>query len=401
MKKRILIIASGLRVGGVERSLIGLLEATDKNRYDVNLFLHEHDGEFMDMLPAGIRLLPENLAYASLIAPIKSVLFSKAFPVAVARLAAKFVTLFRDRVLGIRGFLLPRSVRYCLPFLPPIPGDYDLAISFLTPHDPVLNKVSAIKKIGWIHTDYSVMECGVDQSFERPMWQELDAIAAVSDSVRDTFVSVFPELSKKVFVVENIISPEFVRKQAETDVSVEMPEVPAEYRICSVGRFCHPKNFESIPEIVLKLHELGIGVRWYLIGFGGNEELIRSKIADHGVEEKLVVLGKKTNPYPYMHTCDIYVQPSRYEGKAVTVREAQILGKPVLITNFPTAKSQLEDGVDGFICPLSIDGVVGGIQRLIEDRELRARLAQTAASRDYSNQSEIKKVDRLIDTGSV
>ena len=51
-----------------------------------------------------------------------------------------------------------------------------------------------------------------------------------------------------------------------------------------------------------------------------------------------------------MKACDLYVQPSRYEGKAVTVTEAKILAKPILITNYSTAESQIEDGIDGVIC---------------------------------------------------
>jgi glycosyltransferase involved in cell wall biosynthesis len=175
-----------------------------------------------------------------------------------------------------------------------------------------------------------------------------------------------------------------------------MPAVSGEIRICSVGRFCYAKNFDGIPEAVKRLNELGIRVRWYLIGFGGGESLIRERIKESDVERQVIILGKKTNPYPYMKACEIYVQPSRFEGKAVTVREAQILGKPVLITNFPTAKSQLEDGVDGMICPLSTDGVAEGVRMLFDDKELREKLAAIASERDYSNRDEVEKIYQMI-----
>ncbi len=70
------------------------------------------------------------------------------------------------------------------------------------------------------------------------------------------------------------------------------------------------------------------------------------------MENNVVILGKKSNPYPYIRECDVYIQPSLYEGKCVAVREAQILGKPVIITSYPTASSQLSEGVDGLIVPL-------------------------------------------------
>ena len=81
--------------------------------------------------------------------------------------------------------------------------------------------------------------------------------------------------------------------------------------------------------------------------------------------DRFILLGKKVNPYPYIKKCDIYCQPSRYEGKAVTVGEAQILAKPVVITNYPTAKSQVKDGFDGYITELSVEGIVDGIEKLI------------------------------------
>ena len=396
IKRKIIIISTGLRIGGVERSLIGLLEALDYDRYEVSLFLFGHDGEFMNMIPPHVELLPEEPRYAAIEKPIKTVLFSRESPIAVSRMAAKIMMALRARVFGISGFLLPRSVRYCLHFLPAIPGFYDLAISFLSPHDPVLKKVTAKKKIGWVHTDYSTMESGVEHAFELPVWQELDSIAAVSDSVKDTFAQVFPEVADKLVVIENILSPEFIRRQAEEDVSAEMPVVPGETCVCSVGRFCHAKNFDSIPETVKRLNETGIKVRWYLIGFSSGESLIRTKIKEADVEDQVIILGKKTNPYPYMKACDIYAQPSRYEGKSVTVREAQILGRPVLITDFPTAQSQLDDGVDGLICKLSVDGVAEGIKTLIENHTLRKQLAVAARSMDYSNRAEVEKIYGLL-----
>ena len=173
-RKKILLVSSGLRVGGVERSLIGLLESFDYDQYDVSLFLYAHEGEFMSL----IHLLPENKNYAAIEKPIKNILLSGQFTIALARLFAKCISLFKRRVFGVQGFLLLRYVRYSLPFLPDIPGAYNLAISFLTPHDPVLRKVIAKKKTGWIHTDYSTMECGV--TFKK---RYISAVHYVSSSI--------------------------------------------------------------------------------------------------------------------------------------------------------------------------------------------------------------------------
>ena len=79
------------------------------------------------------------------------------------------------------------------------------------------------------------------------------------------------------------------------------------------------------------------------------------------MEEHVILLGKKDNPYPYIKACDVYAQPSRYEGKSVTVREAQVLCKPVIVANYTTVKSQIQDGVDGVIVPQDNEGCAQGM----------------------------------------
>lgn len=130
------------------------------------------------------------------------------------------------------------------------------------------------------------------------------------------------------------------------------------------------KNFDNIPDICKRIRELGVDIIWYIIGYGGEESLIRERIAEADMENYVILLGKKDNPYPYIRKCDLYVQPSRYEGKAVTVREAQALHKPVVITKFATSSSQLEDGKDGVIVPMKNEKCAEKIVMLLQMRRL-------------------------------
>ena len=117
------------------------------------------------------------------------------------------------------------------------------------------------------------------------------------------------------------------------------------------------------------------------------------------MQEHVIMLGKKENPYPYLKACDIYVQPSRYEGKCVSVIEAQMLHKPVIITNYATSKSQLEDGVDGVIVPMENEKCAEGICRVIKDKELQKTLIENTKKRDYTNAEMVEKLYQYCDTG--
>jgi glycosyltransferase involved in cell wall biosynthesis len=139
-----------------------------------------------------------------------------------------------------------------------------------------------------------------------------------------------------------------------------------------------------------------VDLRWYIIGFG-DEAPIRKAIAESGMEEHVILLGKKENPYPYIKACDIYVQPSRYEGKSVTVREAQMLCKPIIVTNYPTASSQIQNGVDGVIVPMDNEGCARGIANVITDTALQQRLIDYLSTHDYGNESEVEKIYKLLE----
>ena len=114
------------------------------------------------------------------------------------------------------------------------------------------------------------------------------------------------------------------------------------------------------------------------------------------MENLVILLGKKDNPYPYIKACDIYVQPSRYEGKSVTVREAQILCKPAVVTNYPTAQSQINDGFDGVIVPLDNEGCAQGIANFIANKELQEQIVENLKSGDYANESEVNKIYNFL-----
>lgn len=420
MKSRILFAIHYLELGGAEISLIGLLQAIDYSRYDVDLFVYSHQGELMRYIPKSVNLLPEIKSYAYIERPMKDALRKGLFGIVYGRLKAKFQHKRTGTGTGPEKLTLTSTFpskqdasifQYVMnnvePYLPSLDefGEYDLAVSFLTPHNIVLNKVRAKRKICWIHTDYS--KIGVNAALELPVWSGFDHIVSISSDVTKAFLTVFPTLKDKIVEIHNILSADFVRNRAEEispkEVSKEMPREGNVINLLSVGRFTHPKNYDNVPAILKYVNEnvnvnenVHVKIKWYLIGYGGDEPLIRQRITEAGMEDKVIILGKKENPYPYIKACDIYVQPSRYEGNAVTVREAQMLGKPVVVTNYPTAVSQIQDGIDGIIVPLDNKGCAEGIARFLQDKPLQERITTYLQTHDYSNTSEVEKLYELI-----
>lgn len=397
-RKKLLISSFDLAIGGVERSLIGLLSRIDYKKYEVDLMLFKHEGELLPLLPKEPTLLQEVREYATFRKSTKEILKEGNVSIGLSRLLAKYMGSLHGRHIKSEepGYLVIQyGWKMSLPFLPALKKEYDAAISFLWPHYFVGSKVRAKQKIGWIHTDYS--NISINKSMEDQMWNQLDSIVAVSESCKDSFVKEFPTFHNKTKVMENIISPEFIKEQAKEDVSSEMPASTGRTKLLTVGRLSYAKGIDDAVYACRKLLDQGHDIEWYVVGYGAQEDEISELVNKLKIQDRFKLLGKKTNPYPYIKACDIYVQPSRYEGKAVTVREAQILEKPVLITHFPTAPSQVSDGVDGLITPMGIDGIVEGVVKLITDKALTERLVSNTSSTDYSNYSEIEKLYKLLE----
>lgn len=401
MKKRIFINIHYLEIGGAERALLGLLSALNPNKVDVDLFINQHTGEFMPLIPNYVNLLSEVPEYTCIERPIKKILKEGHIGIALRRMWAKYKckqylkklsTEVRKHDYSIFQYVA-NAVESTLPSLEYL-GEYDLAISFLQPHNIVLNKVKAKEKVCWIHTDYSTMH--VNHGKELPVWLGFDYVVSISDDCTKAFLRAFPELKDKIVLIENILSPLFVRQQADLeDVSTEMLDETGITKILSIGRFSPPKHFEAVPRICAEMERMGVNFKWYIVGYG-NDSDIQAALDKYQMRHRMILLGKKTNPYPYIKACDIYVQPSIYEGKSVTVREAQMLYKPVVITDYPTAKSQITNGVDGVIVPLDEEETAKGITGVIKDDALRGMIVEYLHAHDYGNESEVEKLYKLI-----
>lgn len=399
-KPRIFIAMHYMEIGGAETALVGLLNALDPARVDVDLFLYDHRGEMMQFIPEWVNLLPQIPKYSVLERPIVELVKRGFWGIAAARLWAKCLSQKAYKRSGStleNNGGLDKMSKCTTPLLPKINQSvtYDLAISFLTPHRIVAEKVKAKKKIAWIHTDYT--RVWVDAEEELKVWQKYDYVASISGDVTNTFLQVFPSLAPKIVEIENILSPKFVRKRAELEDTDKEFRQTDKISLLSIGRYSEQKNYDNVPDICKRLiNKTKLNIKWYIIGYGGDEALIRQKIKEAGMEEHVILLGKRSNPYPYIKVCDIYVQPSRYEGKSVTVREAQMLYKPVVVTNYPTAPSQIRSGIDGVIVPMDNEGCAHGLAKVICDKPHQERIIAHLKTHDYGNESEVEKIYTLI-----
>lgn len=397
-KPHIIILMHYFELGGAEMALIGLLHALDSKRVDVDLFVYDHRGPLMKFVPEWVNVLPEIGAYTVIERPLSEAVRRGYFGVAIGRMTAKLrhrAFVRKNSPAEIYSSLIQYVGDCVTPWLPDInPAvEYDMCISFLAPHNIARDKVRARKYVAWIHTDYSTVD--IDVSDELKVWSAFDTIVSISHQVTNAFAERFPSISARIVEIENILPSDYIFSRSEEfRAGRDLNGSPI---LLSIGRLCPAKNYDNVPYITKYLVDTSYpGLKWYIIGSGIDEPLIRQKIRETGMEQNVILLGPKDNPYPYIKACDIYVQPSRFEGKSITVREAQLLGKPVAVTAYPTAPSQINNGVDGVIVPLDNEGCARGLAEFIRDKEKQESLAGYCLNHDFGNESEVEKIYKLI-----
>lgn len=393
MKKKILFIMGSLTCGGAEKSLISLLETIDYSRYEVDLYLFRHSGLFLKQIPVQVNLLPEPQAYQYFDMSIKLALIKmiklRRFGLAARRIIAGY--LFRaEKIPAIREQRTWKHVSYSLPLLS---KQYDVAIGYLE-KNPIyfaIDKAKATKKIGVIHTEYDKL--GMDPKLDRKYFDRLDHLITVSDECGRVLENRFPDLKSKVRIIHNIVSPEVIHKLAMESIGDDRK---SEFRIVSTGRLIELKGFDMAIEACRRLVDSGYNLKWYVIGEGDERSKLEHSIRDKGLENIFILMGLKENPYPHIKQADIYVQPSRFEGKSIAIDEAKILHKPIVVTNFSTASDQIESGKNGLIVEMNAQALSDGIKQLLDNVQLRNQFAERLAGERLGTESEIEKLYELF-----
>lgn len=401
---RILFVINTLGQAGAETALLSLLQtlAREKGeaRYEISLYVLTGQGEMASRLPADVRLLNKKYREESVLTAkgrkylkktVLKAMFTrgtvvKLFPYLVKNTCAMLgkKRLLPDkllwRVLSDGGMVLPE--------------EYDLAVSYLEGGAAyfVADHVKAAKKAAFIHVDYE--KAGYTRALDKDCYLAFDKIFTVSDEVREAFLKAYPELPDKTEVFHNILNKEEIVRRAEegegfTDGFTGM-------RLLSVGRLTAQKAFEVSVDAMKRLKDAGKNVRWYVLGEGDQRKKLQEQIDALGLTEDFILYGAVNNPYPFMKQADIYVHASRFEGKSIAIQEAQILGKPMVVSDCSGNREQVCHGRDGLMCGLTPDSLAENIMLLLEDEALRRKLGAAAAKKNADAAEEIQKLLSML-----
>lgn len=396
MKKNLLFIMPSLAAGGGEKSLVNLLSNIDYRLYNVDLFLFHHEGLFMEFVPEEVSILTIPERYKIFTLPlfqsIKELVIKKEILLAYNRISFSIKNLITENISRREQY----NWKYISNSFGILEKQYDVAIGFLEKTSTYfcVDKVKAHKKIGWVHIDYN--ELGMDPNFDALYFRKLDNIVTVSEECANILTSIFPNKKDEIRVIHNIVSPTTIHKMVNRENNDVYDKEDNKFIILSIGRLHYQKGFEMAIESCKELIDKGYKVEWNIIGEGEERAKLESLIKVNRLESNVKLLGLKSNPYPYIKQADMYVQTSRFEGKSIAIDEAKILNKPILVTDFSTAKDQIENGINGLIVGINSKNITEGIEKLIQDIELKDKLVKNLSQEKLGTEEEIYKLYEIF-----
>ncbi len=379
MKKRVLFLSDSLGCGGSEQSLVSLLTTLDYSKIDVDLWLCSRGGVFETYLPKEVNIVDFD-------------------PKVTSKIRYRFAqTLYsvdlrwKAKKKHAAEMLWNRIGKY----LSPMEKEYDVAISFQQgfPTFYLATKVKAMKKASRVNID--MLEAHYDQTFCSKFYDVMDSVIVISDALKEQMLNTnFVTDKRKLLTVYNVFSVEFIRKMACENVFTDKYDG---LRIVTTGRLVQQKGYDLAVQAAEILKNKGINFRWYFVGEGEKREELETMIATKQLQDYVILLGMKSNPYPYMKHCDIYVQTSLFEGFGRTVTEAKILKCPIISTNFPSVYDQIVDGVNGLIVEMKAESIAERILYLIENTQVKETLIKNLSKEEFlTSQTESKKIMDFI-----
>ena len=375
-----------LQSGGVSKSIVNLLNVMDRTTYDVHLLLLDRAGDILSpYLPSDITVHVnreiENLHRG--LRGVRALLFT-------GHLLLAFGSLLRMLMSKISRAWAGRWLAYLMPRFTDL--TFDLIIDYGGQQQLyyMVDKLDGKKKITFFHNDYS--KWPYYYAADRLYYPKVDQILSISQTCVDVLKAYFPDCKDKISVMQNISSPVLITKQANE--TVDLPIAPL--LLVSLGHIMRRKGTDFSIDAAKILQKNGVEFKWMLVGKVVEKDLIR-RIEQEGLADRFVVLGIRSNPYPYIKAADIYVHPARFEGKSIALDEAKILCKPIIVTNFSTVNDQFEDRVNASICEMNGDALADAIIELAANKELRQSYVAYLNAHIVDNSSEVEKLYTFID----
>ena len=343
MKRRIIIVNNNMKIGGVQKALLDLLNEIAP-LYDVTLYLFNGTGEYLKKVPANVKIEECRSLYRYF--GTSQAESKKSLGMYITRSCLAVLTKLIGRIAVSKIVsMFSKNVR----------EEFDVAISFMHDgdnrllyggcNDFVLKKIRAKKKITFLHCDYK--NCGANFRSNNRIYNKFDKIAACSEGCRQSFISVMPHLEGKCHTVINCHNYDEIISLSNDD---EITYDTSYKNVVIVARLNPEKGVERALRALKYAIDQDAKVMLHIVGGGILREALEALSIELGIKNNVIFYGEQGNPYRYMKNADLLFIPSLHEAAPLVIDEAVCLGVPIFSTQTTSSKDMILDRGCGWVC---------------------------------------------------
>ena len=393
---KILIVSYNMKIGGIQKALLNLLEKLSFDNYDITLRLFDKRGELLSSIPENIEVEDCGFFIGSLSASkqdlIEDKLYFRLFTKAIFVALSKFIN-----VSSIYKYLFKSKMDS---------KSYDVAISYSQDNYKAVfskgcnqyvgERIISNCKIAFLHSDI-IMEGG-DYDDMKKKYSAFDWIVNVSMSGKRNFDSIFPEFCERSKVVYNLFNSEDIL-EAGSKYTIKPEE--ARLVFVTVSRLSYLKGIDRIKEITRDLKKANIeNYIWYVVGEGEGDfqsDKLNRWCERNDLSNNLIFVGSKNNPYPYIKNADAFIFPTRTEAFPMVTIESLILGTPVITCSYSSAHEQIIDNIQGIIIENETSELFRVIKEILLNRNSTIKyMRKNLEEYNYDNEKIFRKLKDLF-----
>ena len=213
--------------------------------------------------------------------------------------------------------------------------------------------------------------------FDGLLLRKFNKVVAVSEQVKKDMLKAGVS-AKKITVIDNGVPCN--EKAGEGGKLREEFGVPvAALVVGCIARLSPEKGHAYLLEAAKKMVDIGVDVYFILFGEGPLEEELKNSVKAVALEKRVLFAGFRNDMENVYSVIDILVQPSLREGLPLSLLEAMGNGKAVIATSVgavPKLVTNMQTGL--LIKPGSVEEIILGLKTLVNDAQLRDKLASNA-----------------------
>ncbi len=333
MKKKIIFRSGSLRMGGLERVLIEVLQTIDKEKFDIYLVIDDDCGK-ENIFEKDI---PKDIPYFFL-KPEKLIRETEKYKEKKKNIIYK---LMYNLMMEKENKVMYRNMQKILKDI----GKIDVIVDFDAGASKYIEKLDIKKKIVWIHNSIPNLkkkESKIKRFGKR--LEKYDRVVAICDEMKEEIENIYPNLKGKVSRIYNPFNFERIEKlmEDERELTKEQKKMLNEDYCIAIARLDNvQKDFLTLVRAYKFVKESGIQDKLYIIGDGPSKEEIINEIKKLSLEENIKLIGLSKNPYIWLKNSKLFVHSSKYEGLPTVLIEALICNKMIISSNCPTGPKEI------------------------------------------------------------